>query len=55
MGALEANADQLSAMLFVAAGEACVRFGLRSDEAVVKSDDAVFQEDRKLRFQHTVC
>ena len=37
-------------MVFVADGEACVRFGPRSDGAVVQSDDVVFQEDRKLRF-----
>ena len=45
------SADQLSRnTIYVAAGEACVRFGPRSDAAVVKSDDAVFQDDRKLRF-----
>jgi len=37
-------------MLFVAAGEACVRLGPRSGAAVVESSGAVFQEDRVRRF-----
>jgi hypothetical protein len=33
-------------MLFVATGEACVRYGPRSDDAVVKPEFAVFLKHR---------